>query len=574
MAFQLDLIHMDGVTPVATRTHLSPQGLLGGFEWKWGRYGDCITLNFEAFADQLGVRNRQIVKLSIDGRPVFTGTVVECPHPRDPKRGTVACVGASELLTRRVIGPEVFENVDIAVIVRALLEKYRHPAITYDPTHVPMTGRVLRRFSMPWRKLWHALEALGKSIDGDRGVPFGVLPDGRFFFGFDLAPAVPIAYRDVKDLQYLRVNGNDAVTRNYMLTLSRASGTPYERATFATEEYLLDSGRSLLSESRQVTASYQPGTHVFMVDEPAYADAKLENATLIPAGADFLTPLDPATLTLDTAGMLNTPQVLDSDLATYAENDPAAQYRHLTLQQDANLDQNIMVGFRVVYSLDLSSISGGDYAPFAWLRYSLAREFPLPNGNIRRVDHVANFYFTVEPTSGGLVSDPSGPRELTAVLPMPAEHLATALGGAPFTLGTPTLGHVSFIIGVAERASSAVLPAGRFKVYTLQALGQDRVKLDTLARKALSPPAQEPTQFELPYLIGATPSVTLTGLPGGDLTADVVEIEGHHDPKGLTRSVVKLEQPGASQTSRVIRLVARERAADAQDELRSYLEGT
>lgn len=567
MAYQLKILTPDGQTLKATRTHANPTGVLGGFAWRWSRYGDCITLNFDAFAPQLGAGNRDILHLTVNGTDVFYGPVVEKPHPRDPRRGQIDVVGASRLLAARVIGRDTYENVDVAVVVRDLIQKYRHPAITYNPARIPDTGKILSRFRMPWRKLDQVLLSLSKSVAGEKGVPMGVLANGEFFFGVDQAPAVPIAYSSVRDLRYLRVSGDDVVTRNYMLAMSGASGAGYRSLNLLTQTFTLNSGGAVTSTANAFTSTYQPATYVFMVDDPVHPTYGAEVATLVPSGGDFLTRLAPATLTVNSDGLTDIGSALDGQPATYATNTAGLDYRYARLLQEAGQDAHPMVGIRILYSLSFAGVPG-EHTAHATLEYQSTNTTPNGDGTSTRVDRRATFEIPLPDTNGEL-------REVQAVIPMPLEILQDMLPG-PFTLATPTVVKTFSYVHVYDRFGADTLPADRFRLYTFDALGFDRTKLDTLARKALVPPAQEPTEFTLPYLTGVIPTVVLTGAPGGDLTGDVVEIEGRHgqsqDGQAVSSTTLKLEQPGASETARIIRLAARERAADAQAELLDYLE--
>ncbi|MVN88295.1 hypothetical protein GO986_16235 [Deinococcus sp. HMF7620] len=541
MSWQLDLIAPDGVTAKTTRTQTNPGGVVGGFSWKQSRFRDCVQANLRVHTPTLGLRNRDLVRLTVDGSAVFYGPVVECPHPRDPSFGDVALIGASTLLDKRVIGSDSFANQDVALIVRALVQAYKHPAITYSEAHIPLTGKVLTTFSLPFRTLRLALETLGKTIDGEQGVPFGVLPDGTFFFGADLVPGQSFAAADLPGLTLLRVSGDDVVTAVTLIALSRPSGASPYRA-------------DIYPPGSTDRLPYRPATYTLKVADSASAGYGLEAAALAPAGLDvFSTPLVGAEYV---NGFDSLVPASDGDRATASTNTGSVQFVELTRSVAPGANTDPMVGLRLLYTLDLSGL-GTAYEARLEVQYGVT----TAGGQTG----VAIFAYALPATTDV--------RELVLVQPVPQDLLG-AVQTEPFGLTTLTPYYGQLRVAVRGATSADLLPAGRLKVYEFQPIGLSRTKLDAYARKLLRPPAQVPTELTVHGLVGAMSSVTLTGLPGGDLTGDVVEIEGQHDQAGLTVSKIKLEQPGASEGARMLRLVAQERAQQAQTDLRGYLEAS
>lgn len=569
MSWQLDIIEHDGLTPRTTRTHANPTGVWDGFTWRWDRYGNCLTADLRGVVPALGLRNRDFMRLWVQGVRVFYGVVVEAPHPRDPSPGAIKLVGADDLLNRRVIGADVYENMDVGAIARALVQKYRHPGLSFDPALIPDTGKVLSRFSLPWRTLRQALESLGKTIDGQKGVPFGVLPSGAVFFGFQVTSSLPVPYTSAKGLQWLRVNGDEVVTTSYLIAFNRPSGT----APFVTSVYpigYVNSSDLITVGSGPSTrgATYHPATYTFKATDPDWADVQAEKANVLPDGADIIRAAGQEPLPGPSyyGGLLNPGNAVDGNPATYAENDPALTFHFLQFNQPKGTDADPIVGFRLVYSLDLTGAATPTSAG-AVLHYGYPNPagptVPPGGGEPILVNATASFDFRLLDTKGEL-------REVTTMHPIPEEFMRDNVTG-PFTASSVT--PVTAIASVAlDMPDTTPLAAGKFRIYTFEPIRLSRAKLDTLARKALVPPAQEPTEFTVAGLLGPNPTVTLTGAPGGDLTADVAEFEGRHERGALVSTVVKLEQPGASETARIMRIVARERAADAQTELRGFLE--
>ncbi|MCD0165967.1 hypothetical protein [Deinococcus sp. 12RED42] len=550
------------MTVKATRTQDQPTGIVGGFTWNSTRLLDGITAELRARAPDLGVRNRDLIRLSIGGQPIFYGPVVECPHPRDPNFGDVKLVGASDLLSRRIIGNEIYENVDVAVIVRALVQKYRHPAVAYDETLIPLTGRTLTKFSMPFRKLGQALDTLGKTLDTQRGVPFGVLPDGRFFFATPEPPTLTLGVNDVQNLALLTVSGDDAITEMTLIALSRASGT----APNVVSVYPAGYGAGTITPGGIVTRGgftargvpYQPATYTLKTVAAGFETYGLQDAAIVPDGSDVLTRTLPLNDVLND-GFTDIANAMDGSGTTYAQNDGVSRSPYLQFRVPAGANADPVVGMRALYSLDMNGLNASSFPGEITLQYS----FPDPTG--------ATAYFATAAFDFHLTDTGGAPREVTSLRPLPEEFLAS-LRSAPWAVDTPAPYTATVNFSFETLSGQSTVPAGRLKLYALEFIGLDRVKVDTIAQSSLRPPAQEPTEFKVTALPSALSSVTLTGHPGGNLVGDVAEIAGEHTAAGLTRLTIKLQQPGASEVSRLVRLITQEAAASAQTDLRGYIE--
>ncbi|WP_344870045.1 hypothetical protein, partial [Deinococcus aetherius] len=560
MSWKLELFGPNGQTLKKTLTETSPGGVGGGFHWRRTGQGGCILLDFPGHAPALGLRNRDLLRLWVNGARQFYGVVQENPNPRDPNFGDVTVEGAGELLGRRIIGAEVYRNLDVGAIARRLVERYRHPALTYNPDLIPDTGKVLETWSLPFRTLRQALKSLGETVAGEKGVPFDVLPDGAVFFGGSLTSATPFAYADVKDFLPLRVTGDEVATRSYLIALSRASGAA------PTRTWIFPVDRSGAREGppgSQTSAGlpYAPGTYTLRADDPDYAELEAEVAHLAPDGADvFTSPGAYPGATVVSGGLRSPDAARDGDLSTCADNTPGTASSYLQYDVARGVDAHPVVGFRLTYSLDLTGAPEGAEADVSL--YTIydnpAGETLNANGNRVLLNGTAFFSYALANTGGQ-------PRDVVAVTPLPQEVMQEVMPGA-FTASTPT--PCRAVLNVGCRTNSTAMPDGSFRVYRFEPIGLDRAKVDALARKSLNPPAQVPAQFDLPYLLAPTPVAALTGVPGGDLLGDVAELEYRHDKAGLTTSTVKLEQPGASETARLLRIIARARAQDAQTELR------
>jgi len=115
---------------------------------------------------------------------------------------------------------------------------------------------------------------------------------------------------------------------------------------------------------------------------------------------------------------------------------------------------------------------------------------------------------------------------------------------------------------VAIIPSSSTTAKGKLRIYELAPIYLSAVKVQAYAHSLLRLPARLPAELRVPRLLIPAPAVTVTGVPGGDLTADVAEYAYEHSSSNLTTTTVKLEQNGASETARILRLVAQDRATD------------
>ncbi len=70
-------------------------------------------------------------------------------------------------------------TMDTGAIARGLISQFAHPAIRYDPAHVPDTGYTLSSLKAPWVDLHRVLTDLASATPG---VSWGVDADGRIYF--------------------------------------------------------------------------------------------------------------------------------------------------------------------------------------------------------------------------------------------------------------------------------------------------------------------------------------------------------------------------------------------------------
>lgn len=579
MPWQIDLLTPDGSGVIASRSEASPTGISGDLEWSCSRENNCLTASLTVNAVAFPVRGTQLVRLHVDGVPRYFGVVAEAPNPRDQSWKEVKLDGAYRLLEKRIIGPDVFENMDVGAIARALVERYRHPALAYDPALIPNQGFVLKKFSLPYRKLSQALDTLSKAVGGAQSVPFGVYPDGRVFFARQSGPSPAVAFAEVQGLTWLPVTTDEVVTRAYLVALSQSSGAGRAAARIHPPNYsgnattVTWSGSSPQFTYQSSGLPYRPATYSSVAADPNFPDTQWEAAALAPAGADLFTDVV-SSLQPQVTAMRGSPNSSTPDEITFAASDGTGANSSLQYEQAAGVDANPVIGFRVVYSLALG-LQSRDFHAEVTQAYLVPYQGKDREGNPVTLYASAEFDFVLADTNGAM-------REVTAITPLPqefAEHLK--LGPfMPATL-TPSRAIVNAGCWGISRYNEATtswvtpnVPDDVFRIYRLELLAYDRSKGDSLARKLLVPPASVPTEFRVSRLLAPSPAYTLTGAPGGNLTGDVAEFSYRHGTGGLRSTTVKLEQPGASETARIIRLAAQTQAQEAQTQLRGYLEGS
>ncbi|MGY2892473.1 hypothetical protein [Deinococcus sp. UYEF24] len=537
MPWTLDVYSPDGATLKANRTQVVPTGIFGGFDWRTTPQGGNIDLKFSVVAPQLGLAPRDIIKLGVDGQPQFTGVVVQTPGLRDPRNAEVAVAGAVQLLSRRVVDGTVYKNQDVGAIVRDLISRFRHPAITYDASLVPDTGHVLETFSVPYLSLDKALDTLSKSVPGVT-LPFGTLGDGRFYFGGTPAISPPLAYSELNDMNWLQVSADDVVTEATVIGLTNASGAApmFRRATVRPS-----------AGGPPLDAPYINATLTGTVVDAEHAAYQAQVAAIPPAGADLLTySHEPAGYTQH---VVNEQLSRDSDPSTYAQNEiaPAGSNTYaMTLTYDVPAGPDGLVGYRLLYSTDHSDAAGS-----VQLAYNTADT----GTGVNQVDSLAQWQLS---GTGGRV------QEVTAIMPPPT---VVAKTGTPGT-GLDQTYKGKLTVFLLPRDSTT---PGDLRIYEISPIYLSGAKVRALAGSLIKLPARLPTELKLPRLLSPTAAVTVTGVPGGDLTADVAEYGFEHTEAATTTTTVKLEQSGASETARILRLVSQDRAGNAQTDLRAYL---
>jgi hypothetical protein len=537
MPWTLDVYSPDGVTLKATRSQVDPTGIFGGFVWRTTPQGGNIDLKFNAAAPQLGLEPRDIIKLGVNGQAQFTGVVVQTPGLRDPRQAEVAVAGAVQLLSRRTVDGTVYKNMDVGAIVRDLISRFRHPAISYDAALIPDTGHILETFSVPYLSLDKALDTLSKSVPGVT-LPFGVLGDGRFYFGGTPAVSPPLAYSELNDMNWLQVSADDVVTEATLIGLTNASGAAPMFRWATSEPY---------GASVSLTVPYVNATLTGTVMDAEHAAYLAQVAAIPPAGADLLTySHEPAGYTQH---VVNEQFSRDGDPSTYAQNEvaPAGSGTYaMTLTYDVPAGVDGLVGYRLLYSTDHSDTGGS-----VQLAYATAASGPTD-------DTASSLAQWQLPGTGGRV------QEVTAIMPPPT--VVVKAGATGTGLDQTYKGRLTVVLLPKDSTTP-----GDLRIYEVTPIYLSGAKVRALAGSLIKLPARLPTELKLTRLLSPAAAVTVTGVPGGDLTADVAEYGFEHTETATTTTTVKLEQSGASETARILRLVSQDRAGNAQTDLRSYL---
>lgn len=99
----------------------------------------------------------------------------------------------------------------------------------------------------------------------------------------------------------------------------------------------------------------------------------------------------------------------------------------------------------------------------------------------------------------------------------------------------------------------------------------DTDAVDRVAKSLIRLPAQEPLELDVSGYVPPVPSVTVTGVPGGDVTGDTAEFRYTLSIDGGLRTVIDLEERSESDATRQIRIAAEQVTQVSQDTLRVHL---
>ncbi len=170
--------HVSG-TLIAEYTESSPGGIVGGFRWSRAPHGDCLQMEFAAVPKLVDIPPRAIIHFLVDGQSAFYGFVARAWPANDGAARGYLVMGASQLLRYRVAWAAYTTTMDTGAITRGLISQFSHPAIRYDPAHVPDTGYTLSSLKAPWVDLHQVLTDLASATPG---VSWGVDADGHIYF--------------------------------------------------------------------------------------------------------------------------------------------------------------------------------------------------------------------------------------------------------------------------------------------------------------------------------------------------------------------------------------------------------
>ena len=521
MSWTLDIRNPIRSTLLGTATDTTPNGVQAGFETVEDNYGAAKSLKFRANNSVLGVPNRGIVTLTVDGNIWFEGVAIETPSTRDPRVGDFDVVPTSELLSRRIIDDTLYEKMDIGAIVRALITKHGHPGMRYDPTLVPDTGRLLT-FQQPFLRLDKAIKVLADSYREGLPMPFGSLADGRFFFQDLPAGTVALNYASLarNGLEWLSLRGDETVTYATLLCLTSPSG---------------DKGAVSMSDK----SVYRAGTLTKTAVGSQHDTYRAATAAIPPAGADLLTY---GGLAFSSTGFtINPANASDADPATYATLAPGNRIFGL---QYGSATQRI-IGFRLVYEW----ISQPPMPP-------MNTGVQLQLGDPGSVDHPATL--ALWPISATI----AGVRELIAVLPPDAHSIALNAAGEQTWPSYLSL----------QLSEADVSATGQFKIYTFVPISIDESKALALASSLLRNPAGLAGEVTVPSYVAAATHISIPDAPGGAVTVDAVEFARSHTQQGLHTTVIRFGRTGDSATAYGLRLAAQQQAGSVSTDVRAHLE--
>ena len=212
MSWDLRIWTPDRSTLKASYTPSSPGGIVDGFRWSVAGNGNSKQMRFYAVPRLVDIGPRDVVQLLINGQPAFYGYVETSWAPGDGKKREFVAVGAIELLRQRLMDLKTYAKQDVARIVRSIIYRLRHPAISYDIARVRDTGGVVNLGRSVLVPLYNVISDLAKTAGG---VEWGVDSSGVFFFN-EAGRTTIIDYEN-HGLNWLPIEGEEVVSNVALL---------------------------------------------------------------------------------------------------------------------------------------------------------------------------------------------------------------------------------------------------------------------------------------------------------------------------------------------------------------------
>lgn len=322
-----------------------------------------------------------------------------------------------------------------------------------------------------------------------------------------------IDYADVITTERLPIDAQDLATRVQLVVAGNLAGwTP--RQAFAR----IDSGGAV----EPMTIVQRPITHVF--EHAEHATLGVVKSLGLPEGMDpFLPPTDAGVgEPYSTTGLTNagSPSAIrDGDPATYAVSDLSGTSQVVWRQWLTSPNQRIY-GFRLVHTFTKDG-AGSTYA----LDSAPGLVTIIQRSHRSVSDPVeARYYWPIQPTE-----DHDSPMDAYAVVPFDAR------GHADNNAGETIIDYSYLDLTVLQQSGG-----GELRIHAFYPLILNEALLDGIAEAQARVPAQTPKRVTVRGYVPPDAEHTITGWPGGDLTAAVAQHQYE-----LGRTIIDLEQAGA-----------------------------
>ena len=227
MSWTLNIWTPDKASLRASYTNTSPGGIVDGFEWSVRGDGSPTALRFKAVPSQVDIQPRDIVQLIIDGSSAFYGVIVVAPPADETAVGAYTATGARELVEKTSLHQANYIEQDVSATVRSLVSGNLHPALTYDASAIPDSGKTIKPLTVyPSQLLGDLLDAFADSV----GWTWGVDADGVVFFR-PKSGSLSVPYSE-SDVAWLPVLADGVVTRGVVVVAQ----TPHGPMFYAYED--------------------------------------------------------------------------------------------------------------------------------------------------------------------------------------------------------------------------------------------------------------------------------------------------------------------------------------------------
>lgn len=498
MGWEVKVYSPNRSTLLRTLTPEAPGGLDAGTEWQLDPHGGTANLQLFGRNDTLGIPPRAVVTLTVDGVPQFHGIVPDAPSLGSPDAETVLVAGGVEALRVTLMDGAVYRNQGVYQIARDILSRLCPPALVYDATQIgdgsgTDAGPVLDTFYSPTAPL---------APDGSqKGVLQALAESAKVPWGVD-------------------AQGRVFLGRPAAAPLAVAyAGQPWRRLPSQGREAVTEAVLRVVSapsvpDGGSARYAFVPATIATVATHATHSTLRAQRAVEPPAGVGLIAQSVPAGTSLS-SDYDGTP-VMDDSSATYVTVDLTNTQRGLGVYSAPGR----IVGVEFDYALPSTQESPPD--PFGW----------------------SMNFATLDGTAFGVLPVTTGIRTMRVILPPGA-----GLGALP---GSWT---ADFRIGALLAVSPT--PSTVLYVYRVRFLVIDEAAALRTAESYLQVPYASPAELTLPGLIPPSPTVSVTGSPDGDVTADaglyVYKIAGNDGRQTL----VRLGSTGQDQTVRALKWAVR-----------------